>query len=89
MGSLNRHSNKRILQMKADPSCRLVGCLVSRYWRCGEWCVCKLCGVQSAAVLEVFMVRSKEEREKAVKRKRKKAQKRSVKEGTTPVEVRD
>lgn len=35
------------------------------------------------------MVRSKEEREKAVKRKRKKAQKRSVKEGTTPVEVRD
>ena len=48
-----------------------------------------LCVVQSAAVLEVFMVRSKEEREKAVKRKRKKAQKRSVKEGATPVEVRE
>lgn len=34
------------------------------------------------------MVRSKEEREKAVKKKRKKAQKRAAKEGDTPVEVR-
>lgn len=50
--------------------------------------VCTLCGVQSAAVLEVFMVRSKEERDKAVKRKRKKAQKRSLKEGATPIEVK-
>lgn len=48
-----------------------------------------LCGVQSAAVLEVFMVRSKEERDKVVKRKRRKAQKRSVKEGATPAEVRE
>lgn len=56
---------------------------------CGDGCMCMLCGVQSAAVLEVFMVRSKEERDKVVKRKRRKAQKRSVKEGATPAEVRE
>lgn len=39
-------------------------------------------------MLELFVVRSGEEREKAIKKKRKKAQKRVAKEGSAPLEVR-
>ena len=81
MGNLSRHSNERPIQLSKDPSGRLLGCLVCvrGYILRGVLVTVLVCW-QSAGVLELFLVRSAEEREKALKKKRKKAQ-RKTREG--------
>ena len=83
VGVVHRARHERVLEMRADPSGRLLGCLVSpghvMYGSSHLTCHI-LCLLKSASCLELFLVRSEEERQRVLKKKRRKAHKRTKQE---------